>query len=315
MLAVLTSLYCLLAYIPDTYFAFIQAPFQPWVVALIHFHPYLYLCAFLLLSLSMLSEYTTGGARRMVLEFVAFHAALAIFFFVKQPFSHVGNNSLSFLWSLAALFPLLWIGMLDRVAQWEPQAGQEPDSPRQIPFVVALLAGAAIGLLYPAGAWLRYLLAGKPPQLGADDFLIWVWAITVQLLFALFVAALFNLTAALASRVRATSTPRFLLYALPATAFVAILFERVFLASIPLIGLEARIYSVMIGLSLVLFGAGVWHWIKPYTSAPSTSPQPRSWREATSTRNAALALVVIAASYTVPALIGVNDWKSLLAKI
>ena len=38
-LLLLTSFYCLLAYIPDTYFAFIQAPFQAWLPAFIRFHP------------------------------------------------------------------------------------------------------------------------------------------------------------------------------------------------------------------------------------------------------------------------------------
>src|ERR1700745_3666222 len=61
-LALLTSIYCLLAYIPDTYFAFIQAPFQPWLVALIRFHPYWYFIAFVLLSVSLIGDYRGGKA-------------------------------------------------------------------------------------------------------------------------------------------------------------------------------------------------------------------------------------------------------------
>ena len=41
MFALLTSIYCLLAYIPDLYFAFIQAPFQTWLVIFIAWHPYI----------------------------------------------------------------------------------------------------------------------------------------------------------------------------------------------------------------------------------------------------------------------------------
>src|SRR6266850_7898822 len=63
----LTSIYCLLAYIPDLYFAFIQAPFQPWLVMFIAWHPYIYCVALGALGVALLRTYS-GVTRRIAIE-------------------------------------------------------------------------------------------------------------------------------------------------------------------------------------------------------------------------------------------------------
>ena len=66
----LTSIYCVLAYLPDTYFAFVQAPFQWWLPLFVRFHPYLYTVLFSLLTFALWTEQRRGLSRRFVLEFI-----------------------------------------------------------------------------------------------------------------------------------------------------------------------------------------------------------------------------------------------------
>jgi len=94
--ALLTSIYCLLAYIPDLYIAFIQAPFQTWLVMFIAWHPYIYAVALTALGVALLRTYS-GVTRRIAIELLSAHAILGIYSLIYRPFSHVRSDSLSFL--------------------------------------------------------------------------------------------------------------------------------------------------------------------------------------------------------------------------
>ena len=92
--------------LPDIYISFIQAPLYQWLAVLMRLHPYIFATVVLFLSLAMLAERRAGREGRMLLEFVGVQAAAAVFFLWKRPFSNLGNDSLSLLWSFAILFPV-----------------------------------------------------------------------------------------------------------------------------------------------------------------------------------------------------------------
>lgn len=303
----LTSIYCLLAYIPDTYFAFIQAPFQSWIIEFIRFHAYLFCGVLAALAVALWKEYGKGTARRITLEFVGFHAAVAGYLLVKQSISHVSNNSLSFIWSLAFLFPVIWLGIVDEIGK-----GQTTEAKAfrlQIPLHVGLLAGLCMGFIIPASSWLRNTLGGRQFPLDHDDLLAWTYSLVAHGLFGIFVACVVNLAGMLAARMKGRLSS--LLYGAMVSAAVALIFQKVLLISIPFAGFEADLYSSMIAIALVIFGAGL-HTSKSEAPVPVAA---KSWKEAPATQNAALMLVLLAAAYTVPAVIGVMDWNSIIAKL
>src|SRR5690349_14901311 len=92
-----TSFYSVLAYVPETYIAFIQAPFLAWVPMLIRVHPYVYaaLAAFVGLSLWM-ERGDDRVSRRMALEFIGVASLVSIYLFLARPFSGLRNDSHSF---------------------------------------------------------------------------------------------------------------------------------------------------------------------------------------------------------------------------
>jgi len=308
--ALLTSIYCLLAYIPDLYFAFIQAPFQTWLVMFIAWHPYLYCVALAALAVALLRTYS-GITRRIAIELIGFHAIFGVYFLVYRPFSHVHSDSLSFLWSLVALFPLVWIGALDYFEFYRRTGGTTTEL-IQVPVGAGLMAGLAVALLDPASAWLRSEMAGRAFALKPIDFAAWGWALLVHLLFALFAVCLFNASGALAKKLPGRFGLR-LVYSLFGTVGLELLFQRVLLASIPFTGGEAAVYSAVIAVALVVFAGGLL--AGSGVSPQRELPEPRTWRDAPSTQNAAMALALLAAIYVVPALIGVMDWNSVLAKL
>jgi arylsulfatase A-like enzyme len=307
LFCLLTSIYCLLAYIPDTYFAFIQAPFQFWMIEFIRLHAYLFCGVLAGLAVALWMEYASSTARRITLEFVGFHVAAAIYFLLKQPISHVSNNSLSFIWSLAFLFPVIWLGIVDEIGKC--RRTETKAFRLQIPLHVGLLAGLCMGFITPASSWLRNTLGGRQFPLDHDDLLAWTYSLVAHGLFGICVACVVNLAGMLAARLKGRLSS--LIYGAMVSAAVALIFKKVLLISIPFVGLEANVYSVMIAVALVSFGAGL-HISKSNAPVPVA---PKSWKEAPATQNVALMLVLLAATYTVPAVIGVMDWNSIIAKL
>lgn len=310
LLALLTSIYCLLAYIPDLYFAFIQAPFQPWLIKFIAWHAYIYCVLLAGLAVALLGSYT-GVVRRVAIELVAFHALFGIYFLIYRPFSHVRSDSLSLLWSLVALSPLVWIGALDHF-EFHRRADATKTTLLQIPISAGALAGIAVALLDPASAWLRSQMADRGFQMKSIDFAAWGWALLVHLLFALFAVCLFNAAGRIAEKLPGRFGLR-IVYSVFAAVGLELLFQRVLLASIPFTGGEAVVYSVTIAIALVVFVGGMLASRGGRPEKEATAPQ--TWRDTPVTQNAALAVVLLGAIYVVPALIGIMDWNSVLAKL
>lgn len=336
LLGLITSVYCMLAYLPDMYVSFIQAPLNPWVPVFIRLHSYIYGVLSLLLGITILAERRTGRERRMVLEFLVVQAALAVFFLWKRPFSNLGNNSLSFLWSLAVLFPIFWLGILDHSGESKsPQVGRSnvgrssveaSNQASHLPISIVLQAGLAIGILLPGMLWLSYLVAGRGGMLNRVGVLAWAWAIGIQLLFAVFAVSCLNLALSVCSRMQGRHWRAFCFYGFASVA-VAWFFIRVLLPCIPFAGREADVYSATIAVTIVCLTGGCWRRIQVSRSsvqvASDAGSQPTHLRPRDLDvpnlnprfENGALILVLLTAMYVVPSYIGVMDWNFVLARI
>ena len=113
LLLVFTSFYSVLAYIPDTYHAFIQAPFMAWIPMLIRFQPFLYALLAGAVSISLWMDRDGDRvSRRLVLEFIIAAVLVSIYLMIARPYSSLHNDSHSFVLALATIFPILWIGIL-----------------------------------------------------------------------------------------------------------------------------------------------------------------------------------------------------------
>ena len=320
LLGLITSVYCMLAYLPDIYVSFIQAPLNPWLPVFIRLHSYIYFVVSLFLGVALLAERRTGRERRMVLEFVAVQAAMVAFFLWKRPFSTLGNNSLSFLWSLAALFPIFWLALLDHYAepessQLEPSRNEPLNQEAYFPIAVGLQAGLAIGILLPGTLWLSYIFSGRRgPALNSVGMLAWGWAIGIQLLFAVFAFSCLNLALAVCSRIGERRWRTFCFYGFASVA-IALFFAKVILPCIPFDGREADIYSAALAVTIVSFSGGFWRRIQAFRistqDAGNAGQRPRNLRY----ENGALILILLAAMYVVPSYIGIMDWNFILARM
>lgn len=310
-LLLLTSIYCLLAYLPDFYYAFIQASFQPWLRWLIRFHPYVYTALLGVLGISLVLEKRAGEDKRQAWIFFFAQASFAIYFFLARPFSSIGNNSLSYIWSLILLVPVFLLGLVDGAAgwkraawgSWRPMAGWK--------FGGLLTAAAAIGVVYPGLAFLRALQLWKRfSAFSSLDLQAWLGAVVAHVLLAAFIVSCFNVAENTAARFSNAVQMRFLFNSLITVFLVDRIFQNVILASLPFYSLTSQIYSAVLALTLVMLGSSLRLRLKQARTADNRHQESRRRR-----LGAALVLVLFAAAYLIPALIGVVDWNFLFEKL
>ncbi len=311
LLLVFTSFYSVLAYIPDTYHAFIQAPFMAWIPAVIRFQPFLYTLLVIAVSISLWKEKNGDSvSKRLVLEFMIAAALVSIYLVIEHPFSSLRNDSHSLVLALATIFPILWIGVIDCHAYWHKRDWTAEGSPR---FGIALLLSSAlaVAILYPATAYLRFWGAGTPlPPIGRLDLLAWSAAVLAQVLLFSLVIGLLVLCESVAWRTRDPLKTRFVLFAGVAWLTIAALMERVAFGAIPFHGTESLVYSWFFGFAGVVFAGGVVLRAASQKSAELQAVPQTRYRVET----ALLAAVLLGAACVVPAIIGLIDWNSIVEK-
>ena len=111
-----SSLYCLLYYVPFTYFNLIQlAPF-PALNLFVKHHTIFYWLVHLAFAPTVTAELGNPKTRRLVIEFLAFHVLVGISFLFRPLPVILSGRFPTFLCSIACLLPLLWIAIIDYIA-------------------------------------------------------------------------------------------------------------------------------------------------------------------------------------------------------
>jgi arylsulfatase A-like enzyme len=309
----LSSMYCVLAYIPTTYYAFIQAPFQSWMPMFARLQPYLFTIAFCGVAVQVWARVHNPAVHKLALEFLLLGITASVYLIWARPVQLVRNSSLSFLWAIAFLLPVTCLGALEYSAHL-PKLKSESKERRSISFVRVTLAGLFVGLLYPATAYLRSVIAGQRATMLKGDVIVWVWALVVHVSLFLFVFSVIEFTSGLSERAGNPTRARFLLFTGLCWLGVAVAFYKVILASIPFAGIEAMIYAGLFALAGVTIVGG---WLLSRRVRQRDLEAPGSGRATAKPRKieiAVLPLFLLASALAVPFLIGVMDWNSVLEK-
>ncbi len=304
----LTSFYCLLAYIPYTYFAFIQAPFQAWLPALFRYHHLFYWPVIALAAASVWPDARRPVTRRLVAGFVLFHVAAGLYFLKAQPFGHLHNDSLSFLWSLAAFLPLVWLAAIDVEARRGEKRWPESWQRSPLPLSTAALAGAAVAVVYAAVSHLRYAVVTHDVAFWGEQWLLSGWSVVAHVLFFLLLFCGLSLGGAIARTTRSPGLVKFAVDMALLWVVLVVFFRTLVLEAISFAGSAAWIYSAAVSFTLVAVVGGL-------RMRHGAAPAPKPARNVPPAEKALIALILVAAAYAVPALIGNFDWDFLFQKL
>jgi Sulfatase len=252
---VLTSLYCLLAFLPYTYFFLVKAPAYAWMPWFVRHQAALYWMAAAAAIVGEWDVVAQWRKRKRDVRFLTGCALLAAagFYLSARPFLRtLEDNSAAFWWSLAALAPLIGIALWRR----GDDAAAERDE-RPFAYSSGLLVALVVSVVYFLGARIQFYLERRALGFHSADAELTVWAVLSHFVLAVVVLSIVNLVFVLAAL---TAHPRVVrraaIGALVLGAFWIALY-RFLENALSFRGWEAQVYAGSLALALTLWGFSV----------------------------------------------------------
>jgi hypothetical protein len=295
----LTSFYCLLAYIPFTYHWFIQNPLVYWFPVFVRFHAYIFLIALAAVAPTLLADLRNEETKRLTVAFVLLNFAAAAVFIVHPFLSHLPNDSRSFIWSLLSLLPLAWIAIIDFIST--DASAQRPANTVISP-IPAVLAAIFVTVLYASIAALR----SKP---SIADLVAIGWSFLSHLVVFLSCYLALHVAYLVLKRFAPTQA-RSIAWKLLAFAVSALLLRKLVLATLGFNNWWADVYAIAFSLALLSSLQGLRIRLSNTHSEHAIAEGQLGW----SFRIVWLC-ALIAVAIAVPRLIGTMDWNFLLQKL
>ena len=302
---VLTSIYCLLAFLPYTYFALIKAPPYDWMPWFAHHQAVLY---FSVLTGMVIAQWPRKGDRGLLLLFGAL--VLAGVYLTLRPFMPtVGNDWTAYSWSLIALVPIVLVAARDVSQHW-PAAKDEHTESTLFGYSSAVLIAILVALLYAVSRGMHSYFEKRlsfSDTFSLGKLQITAWSVVSHVLVAVIVLSILNLIRMGSWRTRRSAS--FTLTSVGVLVFAAfwtVLF-RFLNDALSFEGWAAHVYAASLAAALTLLLASL---VLPFrtTSEAALRKDPPGCRLALSA--AALALSLFAVAF--PALIGGGDWNGVL---
>ncbi len=254
---ILTSVYCLLAYIPFAYFQFLKFNHVAALTVFVKFHPLIYWAVVALAFFGVRQEWRGEKTRRLTQILFGFLGVIGLALVIHPVLAAIQNNFASFVFSVIALIPILLLIRIDWVANiGKVQWGISDHAEDRHIFFATLLAAVFVALLYTS---IFYIRQGQ--QTGSlsktELFIAGSWSLASHLLLfaALFVA--FNLIRAIARLTGNPAKTEFLLCNLLGIGMMAFSLRTVALAGISFYGMLASLYAYTASVALVGFLASL----------------------------------------------------------
>lgn len=291
----LTSLYCLLAFIPYTFFFLIKEPPYAWLIAFARYHTVFYWVAVAAAFL----VYWPQRKRPLVLLAWALLVATSTFFTVRNFLPNIQNNWTAFTVSLTVLIPMLLLATEDILGSAPLNLGNT-----LLSYSNAVVVALSVAALSAGGVFIRIFFEtgalGISFRMRSLEMMIYILA--TYLWLALLVVSITNLLTLAANRVMTRVRP-VRLAILNMIAFLALFAGSVrFLQDmLNFRGWPAWLYGAVLAAALVAWSFTV---LRPQFDSGNVR------------RQKAIAWVVLAcaaaAALLVPASIGERDWNGVI---
>jgi len=311
LLCLVTSVYCLLLSIPFSYHGFIHDPIVSWLPAFVRLNPYFYGIALCAVAVTLIPDLRNARTRASTAAFLLVNAALSLYFILFSALRHLGPDLSAYTWSLAGLFPVVWLGAID-VASAGISAAE-----RRLTFAVrespdlASLAFSAITVAsgFAATSMIRNIEgSGQPLSHQARLFGIFA-SFGAHIAIFVIIGGCFLLAGKCSAWFRRSDFVSSVLTRILAWVLCALAVLKIALPTLSFTGMAADAVACAVGLALVVGFVGTTSrlkikWPELVGSAGKTKP----W-----------ILVILAGSflllaYAIPSVIAKTDWDFVLQK-
>lgn len=322
LFCLLTSVYCLLAYIPFTYYHFLQFRHVSALSWFVELHPYLYLIVLALVAATLLDDLRAQKVERAAFAFIVFHTLIGAALVIHPLLTNLKNDLLSFVWSLIAIEPLLWLALIDYFRRqselvWAG-AGREED---QRLFRAALFTALFVTLLYAVISIVKQA-AGLASSSGtAEKFLTTAWSLASHLLIFMAIFIALSLIRAVAGLFKTPPRAEFILCVMLGAVLIALALNHTALGAISLTGTTAHLYALVSGSALMMTLAGLALRLWPGKEVSVTSGFGLAVAPLTTDHISSLLLratwiaLIIVLAYLGSVKLVVMDWNFLIQKL
>jgi len=301
-----TSVYCLLVYVPFTYFGFIHNALLGWLPEFVRLHALIYFGLLCGVAASLLSDLRQTRTRRAVTAFLGLNLAVCVYLWRYPGLADITPDLASYFWSLASLLPVILLAGLDLAGA---QAESVLSGQVETNLAGTATAGLAIAISFAAVSTVNATLhrAALPPS-------TMLQGLAATLCFHLVIFTAIGLML-LFLRVVAQKTPwPERAYSIGTCGLAWLLgllgLQSIVLPTISFEGLEASIFSAVIAFTIVLCAVAIFWRMR------SLCPQLDSlWRERAKWLWMGLVLVLLVAAYAIPTLIALTDWDFVVQRI
>lgn len=299
----LTSLYCLLAFLPYTYYALIKAPAYAWMPWFVHHHAFLYWVALAAVAVA----YWPKGRDRTYFALLSLFALAGAYVTLHPFMAGLRSDWTAYLWSLLALAPLMLAALVD-VLRYSPPANQAHDDSLFV-YSNGVLVAAVVSTLYVAGAQIRVYAETHSVSFGFSDVQLAAWSLATHVLVAIIVLTLLNLVRLVGGRTRRPAAYRFGLIGLLAFAGLWLALARFLGNALSFEGWASQVYAASLAAGLTLFSLSLASpWLSKQETRAEGAMNPAGRKVVL------LAVVVILAvlALALPAAIHNSDWNGVL---
>lgn len=292
----LTSIYCLLAFLPYTYIALIKAPPYDWMPWFAHHLALLY---FVALGGVAVAEWQ----RKKSVGFLVLFGGLGLVglgLLVRPFLPELKNDSAAYVWSLVALLPIVLVAIRDLIANW-PGDKQAADR-TQFAYSSAVAIAISIGFVYMIGTAVHNYADTRSPGSGLSVARVELiaWSLISQTLVAIAAVSVLNLVWMASNKTRHATTFRLVILGLFTCGGLWWALFGFLNDAMSFDGAAAHFYAASLALSLTLLLGSV--------ILPLREPRAEANR-------AVLWIVVVLLSglaIVLPTLIGGGDWNGVL---
>ena len=298
---VLTSIYCLLAFLPYTYFALIKAPAYSWMPWFARHHRPLY---WLVLLAAVVASRIGKKTRADAWLFGAL--AFAGIYLAARPFMPtLQNNWAAYWWSLIALLPLVMTAASDLHQHW-PAADHEHKDISLLEYSNGVLAAIAVALIYVAGAAVRDHSEKAPLNFGLGRVEIIGWSLLSHVLVAIIVISLLNLIRLITRHARRPTSLRLALNGMAIALVIGVVLDHFLASALSFEGWAAHLYATLLAVTFTLFFGYLVSDFLFVQDAPI-----RQSKSALRSRLLPFAIFLSALAVAMPTLVGGGDWNGV----
>jgi Sulfatase len=297
---VLTSIYCLLAFLPYTFVALIKEPPYAWVPWFAHHQAALY---FLALALLLAADWSNETKLRS-LWFFGILSAAGIYLIARPFLPVLEDNWFAYRWSLISLLPL-WLTAMADLGRRSGAIPREDDTVALLPYSIGIAIAVLASLVYGvATAVHSYAENGTLPMDGVSLELT-AWSLISHIMVAMLILSALNLIRMISRQSNGPASVHLWLLAALIFGLLWAMLLRLLNGSLGFEGWAAQMYAVCLALALTTWGASL---AAPFLARQSNAIPSRRFRFLVWATVFGMSLFAV----VLPTMIAGSDWDGVL---